>query len=451
MKSLRAQSVLATLIVLVPIFIGMTWLLYSVVDKGVNERFDSRIVTEVDILGTLIERRNLLHAHDGAMQISELMALDTVPSRKSFGVWVNGELKLFDKDFPGAHVKPSLGFTSLQLPNSRWRTYAETRHLAATGENLVVMIAEPQPSRTETIELTFSATAWPLAVVLPLIVLGVYFALRRSLAPIALLTNQIRQRSAKQLEPIATDSLPSEMQPIAESVNQLMARIGESFEREKQFTADAAHELRTPLTALKTHAQVALHTDDDNQRRVTLHKIVGTVNRTSRLISQLLTLARLDPQAPHTYVDTVNLDSVVRQTVAELALFAESRGQQLQFNTEPQMEVRGSRDALSILTRNVVENAIQYTPNGQPIDVRIYRDGEHAVLEVSDTGPGIPDAAKSDVFKRFFRMPDSRVFGTGLGLAIVQRIVELHGGHIGLLNRDTGTGLVVRATFPLSS
>jgi signal transduction histidine kinase len=227
-----------------------------------------------------------------------------------------------------------------------------------------------------------------------------------------------------------------------------MARLAESIERERRFTADAAHELHTPLTALKAHAQVALRAQDESLRRDTLHSIARTVNRTDRMISQLLILARLDPHVSRIDTDTVDLGRIAGQTVSDLQGMAEARGQSLQLETSPDTRVRGSATALAILMRNIVENAIQYSNEGTPIDVRAFPDGDYGVLEVSDTGPGIPDASKRQVFERFRRLPDAKASGTGLGLSIVQRIAELHHGEVSLRDGESGSGLRVRVRIP---
>jgi two-component system, OmpR family, sensor histidine kinase QseC len=450
LRSLRTRALFAIVAIVVPALAGITMLVQAQISNTVNARFDARLPGELRLL-------ELSLRHTGQSDIPEWIAtlvdaapLDGYPGRKSFGIWVDGELVAASKGFP-LTTPPSLqGFTDIATAAGKWRTYTEQRpglH-SPDEQNLQIAIAEPLVTRTVLIRQILIETVWPLAIALPLVVLGIYIALARSLAPITQLAREIQGRSAEQLEPLSSDLTATEMLPIVESVNQLMSRVGESLEREKRFTADAAHELRTPLTALKTHAQVALETPDEQLRRKTLHKIVGVVNRTSRLVSQLLTLARLDPQAPRSYASEVNLAAIARRTVAELHPTADRRNQHVRLTTDDKVVVRGEGDALSILMRNIVENAIQYSSEGESIDVRVYRHGKRGVVEVEDRGPGIPDTEKSEVFRRFWRIPGTQGFGTGLGLSIVQRIVELHGGEISLRDGSAGAGLRVNATFP---
>jgi two-component system sensor histidine kinase QseC len=279
---------------------------------------------------------------------------------------------------------------------------------------------------------------------------GVYWVLGKNLAPVTRLSEQIRQRSAEDLEAVATEKLPLELLPIGESVNNLFSRLRESLDRQSRFTADAAHELRTPLTALKTNAQVALETTDEQLRRTTLRKIVGTINRTSRLISQLLTLARLDPRVTKEHTTCVDLGSCARETIAELDVATWPHCQKLHLDISAGVFVKGESDALCIMIRNIVENALQYSISAREgqVDLRVFRDGTQSVIEVEDRGPGIPETEKAEVFQRFRRLSGAVGFGTGLGLSIVQRIVDLHGASIALNDPRVGQGLCVRVEFP---
>jgi two-component system sensor histidine kinase QseC len=283
----------------------------------------------------------------------------------------------------------------------------------------------------------------------PILVIGIYIALIGGLRPLTQLANQIRKRSPEHLKPIESQGVPNEALPIAESVNALMSRLSDSIERERRFTADAAHELRTPLTALKAHAQVALRAQDEALRREALQSIVRTVSRTDRMISQLLILARIDPQVSRIQSETVDLAVVASQTLADLQNAAESRRHNLRLTAEPGLIVHGSATALAILIRNIIENAIQYSNEGEPIDVKVFRDGGGATIEVSDSGPGIPSDARREVFERFRRLPDAKTPGTGLGLSIVQRIAELHAAEVTLADAaSTHSGLRVTVRIP---
>lgn len=448
MKSLLTRSMMAVTAVVIPVVIATTLLMHAHLATQVNKRFDGRLLTETRMIEAAVHHAEHTGNQDGLKAIAQLLPLDSIPGEKTFAIWINGRLWTAGKGFPLQAAPLQHGFFTADTDSGQWRIYAEQPAPEPNSTTaMVVAVAEPVPSRLLTIKEIFVDMAWPLTLTFPLAVLGIYVALRRSLAPIGLLAEQIQQRSAEQRNPICMDQVPGEMSPIVESVNSLMSRIGDSLEREQRFTADAAHELRTPLTALKTHAQVALQTHDDQQRRTTLHKIVVTVNRTNRLISQLLTLAQLDPQAPRLDAGEVDLASVARETLADLSGGAEARNQRLHLQADTVL-IRGERATLGLLMRNIVENAIHYSTQGESIDIRVYRRGAHGILEVEDRGPGIPDAEKTRAFRRFWRIPGTQGFGTGLGLSIVQRVIELHGGEISLRDGRDGIGLCVAASFP---
>jgi signal transduction histidine kinase len=445
-NSLRTRSLITVLAVVLPVLIVYVYISHSNLSHQLGRRLDGRMGHELTMLKEAVQRSGGDNAR--LREIVELMPIDIFPQQRLFGIWTDGERALASDGLPFESAPDAAaGYSNVRAGETDWRLLVDSLPPSAATNNrrVVVVVADPMSIRQGLIRGGAIDQLWPLLIAVPLLIVGIYIALARSLRPLTRLADQIRKRSAEQLQPVATDGVPSEALPIAESVNALMARLAESIERERRFTADAAHELRTPLTALKAHAQVALRATDENLRRDTLRSIARTVNRTDRLISQLLMLARLDPEVSRIDAAKVDLGRVAAQTLSDLHGMAEARGQRVTLAAEPETSVRGSATALAILARNIVENAIQYSNDGAPIDVRVFRDGEHGVLEVSDTGPGIPDEAKKEVFSRFRRLPDAKVSGTGLGLSIVQRIAELHDGEVLLQNKEEGAGL--RATI----
>ncbi len=453
MKSLRTRALVAVTLVVVVVLIGLMIMARVSVMAGLQTRFDTRMPVEAQVLSAEIRRRALEGSIEPLTGVGEFVALDRAPASKGFAVWIDGRLAVRHDNYPADAAAPAEGFTTFETSATSWRIYARRESLATAGgeRSMLLAISESLPARQLIGRWILSTIAWTLLLVLVLITVGIYLALGWTLAPIHELAQQIRNRSAEDLQPIATTNLPSEMSPIVESVNHLMTRVGASLERERRFTADAAHELRTPLTALKTHAQVALHATDDQQRSQMLRRIVRIVDRTNRQISQLLTLARLDPQAPRAYVQAVDLAAVTCSTVLELQPAAEIREQVLRVAAGNAVVVTGGAEAIGVLVRNLVENAIQYSDTGMPIDVRVYRDGDRGVVEIEDRGPGIAASDRADVFRRFWRAPGTKGFGTGLGLSIVQRVIELHGGEISLSSGHEGVGLRVLAAFPVHS
>jgi two-component system, OmpR family, sensor histidine kinase QseC len=451
-RSLRVRSLLTVLAVVLPVLAIYAYLSHAHVSHQLGYRLDGRMKHEVTMLREAVLRSGGDNAR--LREIVDIMPIDTFPQRRLYGVWADGELILSTQSLPFDTV-PTLdpGYSDVEAGNSAWRILVDLVPASAQtqGRNIAVLVADPMAVRTSLIRGGAIDTTLPVLIAVPVLIIGIYIALIRSLGPLTQLAEQIRNRSPARLTPLETTGVPSEVKPIAESVNALLARLAESLEQERRFTADAAHELRTPLTALKAHAQVALRAQDETLRRETLQSIARIVGRTDRMISQLLILARLDPQVSRIQTEQVDLGKLVAQSLSDLQVMAEARGHELQLEAQPAVTVRGSSTALTILVRNVVENALQYSNDGEPVEVKVLRDGAHGILTVSDTGPGIPDVAKQEVFNRFRRLPDAKAPGTGLGLSIVQRIAELHGADVTLQDVESRTGLRVAIRIPAAA
>ncbi len=449
-SSLRTRGLVTVLAVVLPVLIVYSYLGHANVSYQLGRRLDGRMSHELTMLKEAVLRSE--GDNQRLRDIVELMPIDSFPQRRLYGIWADEELVLSTEHLPFDSVpQVPAGYSDITAANTKWRMLAEfvPASPATAGRHITLAVVDPMAVRTALIRGGAIDQTLPVLIAAPILIIGIYLAMARSLQPLTRLADEIRNRSAERLEPVATQGVPREAMPIAESVNALMARLSESLDRERQFTADAAHELRTPLSALKAHAQVALRAQDEQLRLQSLQSIDRTVNRTDRLISQLLILARLDPQVARIQAETVDLGQIAAQVLVDLQSPAEARGHELRLNVQEPTVVRGSATALGILARNLIENAIQYSTEGEPIDVRVFSDGTHGILEVSDHGPGIPDADKQSVFGRFRRLPDAQGSGTGLGLSIVQRIAELHSAEVTLEDVEASRGLRARARIPM--
>jgi len=299
------------------------------------------------------------------------------------------------------------------------------------------------------------ASLWPHLLAMPLMALLIWWLVRRGLQPLDELRAAMAGRDIGNLR--AVEVLPSvELQPVVRELNGLLARLESSVVRERRFTADAAHELRTPLAVLRIHAENALATQDERERREALGMLVRGVERASRLVEQLLTLARVEPDAAAHRFETVRLNALVREELAALFPVAARRRQEIDFIDEGEAAVFGNRALLGILVRNLVDNALRYSPEGSLVRVSLRAPvaaaggAALAELRVDDQGPGIPAALSQRVFERFFRADTSRGDGAGLGLSIVARVVALHGGDVEAGAATTGSGAGFRVRLPLA-
>jgi signal transduction histidine kinase len=236
------------------------------------------------------------------------------------------------------------------------------------------------------------------------------------------------------------------------ALNELLARMTQTLEGERRFTANAAHELRTPLAALQAQLYVARSAQGEAERARALDQLQRGVERAIRLVGQMLTLARLDAQQPLPERHAVQMGDVAQSVCAELAPLALQRQQTLGLDVVGELPLlSGNADLLSMLVCNLVDNAIRYTPNGGHIDVVLRSEPGGLMLEVIDDGPGIAPQQRERVFDRFYRIATQEQAGTGLGLAICRRVAELHDARISLGEGSQGRGLAVRVQLPLAA
>jgi len=230
-------------------------------------------------------------------------------------------------------------------------------------------------------------------------------------------------------------------------LNALLGRLREAIETQKRFTEDAAHELRSPLTALQLQIQLVERARTPGELREALDALRSGAKRASHLVEQMLTMARLEPEAAHEAAAAVDLEAVAASVVAELEPLAEAKGVAVRLERVAPAFVNGQAQALHTLSRNLLDNAIRYTPAGGRVTLQVRTQDGHAVLQVEDTGPGIPAEERERAFDRFYRLPGTGTQGSGLGLAIVKHIADAHRAEISLGEADQGKGLRVTVRF----
>lgn len=367
----------------------------------------------------------------------------------NFQVWTNGgKLLLHSSTAPKIPLASEVdGFSDKKLSNQDWRVFTTYN----TKAGIRTVLAERYDTRNELGHRIAQDDLYIMLLTFPLSGLLIWIIIGRGLDSLDKVAEEVANRAPTHLEPVDLHEVPEEIKPVIDELNKLFFRLKEGFEREKRFAADAAHELRTPLAALKTQAQVALHSNDIEEKNQALQKLIASVNRSTHIVQQLLTMSRLVPEAAHMdEKDEVNLSRLTREILAMLAPAAVEKQIDLEFesNTE-NLIVYGNSTALGILIRNLVDNSIRYCNEHGRILVRLSKLQNEVMLEVSDNGPGIPAELQSRVFERFFRVLGNKSPGSGLGLAIVQQIAELHGGRLLLDTPKEGTGLIVRFFLPI--
>ncbi|MFO0583287.1 MAG: ATP-binding protein [Anaeromyxobacter sp.] len=354
-----------------------------------------------------------------------------------------GNLRYLSRPGTGLPPVAQLGFATVAAPGGGWRVFS-----AALGP-LVVQVAQPLAVRERLAVRAALRSLTPLLVLVPLLALLVGWVVSRGLAPLSRIARAVEARTPDSLAPLPAVGVPEEVAPLVTALNELLARLGAALDAQRAFVADAAHELRTPLAALRVQLQLAERAPDPAARAAALAALGAGLDRAARLVQQLLALARAEPASPARPAAPVALGELAARVVADLAALAAARGIDLGAGAVDEgVVVAGDPAALQVLTANLVDNAIRYTPAGGRVDVSVLREGGQPVLEVADTGPGIPPPERARVFDRFYRVAGNAEPGTGLGLSIVKAVAARHGAEVALADREGG-GLRVRVAFPL--
>lgn len=296
-------------------------------------------------------------------------------------------------------------------------------------------------------------TVLPIGALIPCLMLVIAFVIARSLRPMVRLADELDARPADDMTALPLRELPSELNPFVSSINGLLRRVHDMMEQQRRFIADAAHELRTPLTALSLQAENLDQVELPPAARERLAALRQGMRRSKHLLEQLLALARQDATSPdRARWEVVELDRAARGVIADLLQEAIGRGVDLGFQRAESVPVRGEFVMFTAIIRNLIDNALRFTPEGGRIDVAIYHEGTMAVLQIEDTGPGVAADEIGRIFESFFRGQRPEGDGVGLGLAIVKRIVDRFGGSIEAANvTDPGrSGLRVVVKLPVA-
>jgi signal transduction histidine kinase len=259
--------------------------------------------------------------------------------------------------------------------------------------------------------------------------------------------DEVRRRDEKSLAPLPSAGLPDEVAPLVNALNTLLARLQQALGTQRAFVADAAHELRSPLTALRLQLQLQARARDESTRAEATQGLAASIDRASRLVEQLLALARNEPGAAASVFEPLDLEALVRESLADVQVLAAQRGSTLELLPGAPVTVQGDRAALTLLVRNLADNALRYSPPGARVELRVLHEAGRALVQVDDSGRGIPAEDRERVFDRFYRRASGDEAGSGLGLAIVRSIAERHGADVALADSPLG-GLRVTVRFP---
>ncbi|MBL8330494.1 MAG: sensor histidine kinase N-terminal domain-containing protein [Rubrivivax sp.] len=457
--SLRPASLQGRLLAAVLGLVAAVWMIAALMiwrdaRHELDELLDAHLAQAAAVLVVQqLRERDEDHAQDDEdHHVADLPApsLHRYAARTAFQVWHHGRLVIRSELAPAQAFGPvghraELGFSTMMLDGVTWRVFAAR----GAERDMQVFVGEQVAARSDILKAVLRSLLWPMVVALPLLALLLWWAVSQGLSPLRTLRAQLSRRDAQALQPVTLTDAPLEMVPMVEALNSLLARIQGLLASERRFTADAAHELRTPLAALRAQAQVAQASADADERRHALGSVLLACDRLARLIDQLLTLARLEAGTPATGCVAVDLASLARLLAAESAPQALARGQELAVDGDGPLIVQGNESLLGVLLRNLLDNALRYSPEGAQVRLGLSAvAGGGAQLMVEDSGPGLAEADLARLGERFFRVLGNEAPGSGLGWSIIRRVAQAQGIVVELGRAPTLGGLRVTLNIP---
>lgn len=447
MTSVRARILVPVLVLILLGDALISWLVLRDSHHEIEEVYDAQLAQSARLLQGVLRQRDpgdadwgrLHQAFDQAMsRVGEEGVAHPYETRLTFQVWNSaGELLVRSAEAPVLKAPPAtFGSHDLMDNGNDWCAFL----LADPQQGLLIWVGERDDIRQDVIQRIMRHTLWPTLLGVPLLTLLIWLVIGWGLEPLRVMARSIRGRTTDTLQPLQLNPLPSDLEPMQTALNRVLVQIDDLLERERRFIADAAHELRTPLAILRIHAQNAQTAVTEEQRREALDFLVSGVDRATRIGSQLLTMARIEPHLSNPVRSRVQLTELVREELAELTPLAMEKGVELVLEGEEACWVETEPVALAIALQNLVTNALNFSPVGSEVKVII---GAYC-LSVEDAGPGIDEAEMGRLLERFYSRGNAN--GAGLGLAIVDMIVGKIGCRLVLQNLEQG-GLSARLVF----
>ena len=434
--------------------------LYWQIESEVSELFDAHIAEGAKVLAALVRSESLEYAPLAASQSADFDSFVLAELQLHLEMPVYAQDHAYQISFgdpphvlhspnaPATPLAPAAipGFSEQRVGSAQWRTYT----LVAQGSDgpIVVTVGEPRAVRAQAVRRLALGLSAPVLSTLALLLWLLRWGTTWGLRPLSSLTHQVARRSPGDLRLLAVAEVPLEIRPLTESLNHLLERLAAALQSEREFTADAAHELRNPLAAIKIQAQVAQRARTATERNAALAQIVVGIDDTTHIVTQLLSLARLDPEFSQGELDLLDLHEAVAEIFTEVARDAMKRPVALHNEVPVGLRLRANRAALKVALRNLVDNGIKHGASPGQLRVSAVQNSSGATeLVIEDDGPGIPVTARVQVQRRFARLPGTSAPGTGLGLAIVARIAQLHRATFEL-DSSTAGGLRVSLLWP---
>lgn len=416
-------------------------------NRSLQQNLNRWILSAVLVFSLLAGAVSGWTAFDEARELQDslLQQVGALAATRTYSIALPGDVDPEDTlivqqlgDTQSLPIPPDLpdGLHTLDLAGTGWRVFIYTTPVSAVGQAGRFAVSQQTEVRDEVAWGSSLRTLLPILLLAPILMAVVSFAVNRSFLPMRVLASVVDRRDENRLDALPDKHVPQELLPFTHSINRLLERLRQAITQQQRFVADAAHELRTPVTAISLLVENLANAGTLAESRERLVPVQEGLERLRTLVAHLLNLARLQGESQSDPVP-VDFRQLVQDVIAELFPLAETRSLDLGMLRNEALTVQAVADSLKMLVRNALENAIRYTPAGGKVDVSLFVQDGQAVLQVADTGCGIPEAELSQVFEPFYRVGVT-TGGNGLGLAISQEIAKRQGGTIRLTNREKG-------------
>jgi len=453
MKSMRLRLFTILLVTTSAVWLFATIWIYASTQAEVERVLDARLTEAARMVSSLITDHRIDAASAADIAASQGPPASFEAAKENYNrqlscqIWsLQGDLLGRSESAPAASLAAhSDGFEDTEINGERWRVYA----IVNSTLGVRVLVGDSIEIRERLIADVVKGLLLPAVVILPLLAMLIWLSLGRGLAPLNRIAASLSGRAATELHPIDDTAAPLEVRPIIMSLNSLFLRVGEARERERNFTAYAAHELKTPLAGLKTQAQIAIRSEDAAVQRQALARIATSVDRTSRMVRQLIDMAAVDSTDVARKPEEVDVALLIADIASELEGVTASRDVRVitLADGDRTCSVRTDRTLLRLALRNIMENAVQHSPEGGEVTCRVAASDTGATVEINDHGPGIEPAEHERVKEKFYRNSRAGSIGSGLGLSIVQMALERIGGSIAFSRSPHGFS--VRTWIPV--
>ncbi|WP_342587312.1 ATP-binding protein [Pseudaminobacter soli (ex Li et al. 2025)] len=414
---------------------AVVWIFFST-GSQLERVLDARLMEATRMVNSMVTRRALGTGEGAAVPPIPTESHSAYNRQLSCQIWsLEGSLLSQSEDAPKARLSERQpGFSNTVINGETWRVYTVDNPEAG----VVVMVGDRVYFRDHLVNNVIAGVLLPALLILPVLAGLIWLSVGRGLMPLRGIAKELSMRQASDLSPIEDVGTASELRPVLKAINVLFQRVSQARDRERDFTAFAAHELRTPMSGLKTQAQIALASDDPAIRENALAQIVVGVDRTGRLVRQLLDIASLDSGAELPTEERFNAGGLLKTIAGELISLTGGVAEVAVDADLSALELSMSPELFRLAARNLMENALHHSPQGGRVSCRLADNEAGVTIWIEDEGPGIPEEELARVTERFFRGRFRSAVGSGLGLSIVEMALDHGGARLEMRNRPEG-------------